>query len=101
MNVLSRVITVVRKYILPCAGYDRPGGEVSRAAAEQLAAAREDIIIGSIGALFNERPGEMRYFRTSDIYCLDGCGTDCASELVHTRGRENVTIFSISEIVGL
>jgi len=57
---------VGRKYVLPCAGYDRPGGNVSRAAAEELARFREDVIIGSMGALYKERPGEMRDFRTSD-----------------------------------
>jgi len=95
-----RCSLLVRKYILPCAGYDRPGGRVSRALAEKLAEARDDVVIGSMGALFNERPGEMRDYRTSDVFCLDGCGTNCASELVRTRGRDDATILSIPEIVG-
>jgi len=91
---------VDRKYILPCAGYDRPGGHISRAAAEELMKLRDDIIVGSIGALYKERPGEMREFRTSDIICLDGCGTQCASELVQARGRSDACVFSIPEVVG-
>ena len=89
---------MVRKYILPCAGYDRPGGEVSRVVAERLVNDRDDVVIGSMGALFKERPGEMRNYRTSDLFCLDGCGTNCASELVRARGRDDVTSFSIHEI---
>jgi glycine cleavage system H protein len=91
---------LARKYILPCAGYDRPGGEVSRAAAEKLAKDRDDVVIGSMGALFKERPGEMRHYRTSDVFCLNGCGTNCASELVHARGRDDVASLSIPEIAG-
>ncbi|MFW9801949.1 MAG: putative zinc-binding protein [Candidatus Thorarchaeota archaeon] len=91
---------MARKYIFPCAGYDRPGGEVSRTAAERLARERDDVVIGSMGALFKERPGEMRDFRTSDVFCLDGCGTNCASELVHARGRNDITSISIPETVG-
>lgn len=89
---------MVQKYILPCAGYDRPGGKVSRVVAERLENDRDDVVIGSMGALFKERPGEMRDYRTSDVFCLDGCGIKCASELVRARGRHDVTSFSISEI---
>ncbi|UCE08976.1 MAG: hypothetical protein JSW61_08250 [Candidatus Thorarchaeota archaeon] len=89
-----------RKYILPCAGYDRPGGQVSRAAAERLAIIRDDVIIGSMGALFKERPGEMRDYRTSDVFCLDGCGENCASELARARGRNDSTSIVIHEVVG-
>ncbi|MFW9967716.1 MAG: putative zinc-binding protein [Candidatus Thorarchaeota archaeon] len=92
---------MVRKYILPCAGYDRPGGEVSRIAAERLAEECDDVVIGSMGALFKERPGEMRSYRASDVFCLDGCGTNCASELAHARGRNDITSISIPEISGL
>lgn len=91
---------MVRIYILPCAGYDRPGGEVSRVVAERLAKNRDDIVIGSIGALFNERPGELRDYRTSDIICLDGCGTNCASELAQQRGRSDVMRLSVPDISG-
>ncbi len=91
---------MTRAYILPCAGYDRPGGEVSRAAAERLAKAHPDIEIGSVGALFRERPGEMRNFRTSAIISLDGCGTNCASELAKARGRDDVIEISIPDVAG-
>ena len=91
---------MVKKYILPCAGYDRPGGEVSRAVAEQLARNRDDIVIGSMGALYKERPGEMRDFRASEVICLDGCGTHCASELANARGRNDGAVVSIPEAAG-
>ncbi|MGY5853543.1 MAG: putative zinc-binding protein [Candidatus Thorarchaeota archaeon] len=90
----------MRKYIIPCAGYDRPGGKVSRAVAEKLAEDREDVVIGSMGALFKERPGEMRDYRTSEIICLDGCGTKCSSELALTRGRDDIAVLSVPDIVG-
>lgn len=91
---------MVRKYILPCAGYDRPGGEVSRAVVERLAKNRDDVVIGSMGALFTERPGEMRDYRTSDVICLDGCGTKCSSELALARGRDDITVLSVPDIAG-
>jgi len=91
---------VVRKYILPCAGYDRPGGKVTRDVAEQISKNHDDVIIGSMGALFSERPGEMRDFRTSEVYCLDGCGTNCASDLALARGRDDITSLSIPDIAG-
>ncbi|MFW9968275.1 MAG: putative zinc-binding protein [Candidatus Thorarchaeota archaeon] len=91
---------MVRKYVIPCAGYDRPGGRVSRSVAEKLAEDRDDVVIGSMGALFKERPGEMRDLRTSDVFCLDGCGTNCASELASARGRDDISGFSIPEIAG-
>jgi glycine cleavage system H protein len=91
---------VVRKYILPCAGYDRPGGEVTRVAVERLTKDRDNVVIGSMGALFMERPGEMRDYRTSDVLCLDGCGTNCATGLTRARGRDDATSLSIPEIAG-
>lgn len=91
---------MTRKYIIPCAGYDRPGGEVTRAVAERLAKNHDDVVIGSMGALFTERPGEMRDYRTSEIICLDGCGTNCASEIALARGREDIVVISIPETVG-
>ncbi|MFW9954656.1 MAG: putative zinc-binding protein [Candidatus Thorarchaeota archaeon] len=87
-----------RKYILPCAGYDRPGGELSRVLAERIVKTSNDVVIGSMGALFSERPGEMRDYRTSDIICLNGCSTNCASELARQRGKNDLTIISIPEI---
>ncbi len=87
-----------KKYVLPCAGYDRPGGNVSRAAAEELARIRDDVIIGSMGALYKERPGEMSDFRTSDVICLDGCGTQCASALAASKGQDKASIVPIPEV---
>ncbi|MFW9909724.1 MAG: glycine cleavage system protein H [Candidatus Thorarchaeota archaeon] len=87
-----------RKYILPCAGYDRPGGELSRVLAECIVKTSNDVVIGSMGALFSERPGEMRDYRTSEIICLNGCSTNCASELARQRGKNDLTIISIPEI---
>ncbi|MFW9927358.1 MAG: putative zinc-binding protein [Candidatus Thorarchaeota archaeon] len=91
---------MVRKYVLPCAGYDRPGGRVSRAVVERLSEELDSVIIGSIGALFKERPGEMRDYRTSEVICIDGCGTKCSSELAIARGRDDIIVFSIPDIVG-
>ena len=88
----------VKKYVLPCGGYDRPGGEVSRIAAEHLAEGSENLVIGSMGALFNERPGEIRDFRTSEVYCLDGCAVNCASDLARARGRSDIISISIPDI---
>ena len=91
---------MVRTYLLPCAGYDRPGGSVSRAVAEKLSDDVKDVIIGSMGALFMERPGELRDLRTSDVICIDGCGTKCSSELALARGRNDITVLSVPDIVG-
>ncbi|MFW9962488.1 MAG: putative zinc-binding protein [Candidatus Sifarchaeia archaeon] len=91
---------MVRKYILPCAGYDRPGGRVSRAVVERLSEELDSVVIGSIGALFKERPGEMRDYRTSEVICIDGCGTKCSSELAIARGRDDIIVLSIPDIVG-
>ncbi len=91
---------MTRKYILPCAGYDRPGGRVSRAVVERLSEELDSLVIGSIGALFKERPGEMRDYRTSEVICIDGCGTKCSSELAIARGRDDIIILSIPDIVG-
>lgn len=91
---------MVRKYILPCAGYDRPGGRVSRAVVERLSEELDSVVIGSIGALFKERPGEMRDYRTSEVICIDGCGAKCSSEIAIARGRDDIIVFSIPDIVG-
>jgi len=91
---------VVRTYILPCAGYDRPGGRVTRAVAEKLLEEFDDAVIGSMGALFKERPGEMRDYRTSNVICLDGCGIKCSSELALDRGRNDLTVLSVPDLVG-
>lgn len=87
----------MRKYILPCAGYDRPGGDISRIVVERLTGNRDDVIIGSMGALYKERPAEMRDFRTSDVICIDGCGTSCASELAVARGRNDCAVVSVPD----
>lgn len=90
--------TAVRKYILPCAGYDRPGGKTSRKAAERLASEHDDVTIGSMGALFTQRPGEVRELRSSQVVCIDGCATKCASELANARGVKDALVISIPDV---
>ena len=88
---------MVHRYILPCAGYDRPGGNISRIAAERLASHHDDVVIGSMGALFTKRPGEMRELRSSQVICIDGCGTKCASALADARGVKDPSVISVPE----
>ena len=88
------------KYVLPCAGYDRPGGKISRLVADNLLSVDSSINIGSIGALSSERPGELKDLRSSDIVCIDGCSVQCASKLVeknHTRGFESIEVSAIPD----
>ena len=88
------------KYVLPCAGYDRPGGRISRLVADNLLSVDSSINIGSIGALSSERPGELKDLRSSDIVCIDGCSVQCASKLVeknHTRGFESIEVSAIPD----
>ncbi len=88
------------KYVLPCAGYDRPGGRISRLVADYLLKEDTSINIGSIGALSSERPGELKDLRTSDIVCIDGCSVQCASKMVekyHTRGFESIEVSAIPD----
>ena len=89
------------KYVLPCAGYDRSGGSISRLVADHLLKADSSINIGSIGALSSERPGELKDLRSSDIVCIDGCSVKCASKMVekyNTRGFDSIEISSIPNI---
>ena len=88
------------KYVLPCAGYDRPGGRISRLVADNLLLVDSSINIGSIGALSSERPGELKDLRSSDIVCIDGCSVQCASKMVekyHTRGFESIEVSTIPD----
>ncbi len=88
------------KYVLPCAGYDRPGGRISRLVADHLLRIDSSINIGSIGALSSERPGELKDLRSSDIVCIDGCSVKCASKMVekyHTRGFESIEVSAIPD----
>lgn len=94
----GEVSKAVHKYVLPCAGYDRPGGMISRLAAEKLASQYDEVTIGSIGALFTQRPGEMRELRSSQVVCIDGCATRCASALADARGVKDASVISISEV---
>ncbi len=75
-----------RLYVLACCGFDRPGGRVTREVAELLAASDKECIVGSIAALVNERPGEMREFRAARVICLDGCSVSCATKIAEARG---------------
>ena len=88
------------KYVLPCAGYDRPGGKISRLAVEQLLLEDSSINIGSIGALSSERPGELKDLRSSDVVCIDGCSVKCASKMVekyHARRFESIEVSTIPD----
>jgi glycine cleavage system H protein len=88
------------KYVLPCAGYDRPGGRISRLVADNLLSVDSSINIGSIGALSSERPGELKDLRSSDIVCIDGCSVHCASKMVekyHTRRFESIEVTTIPD----
>ena len=76
------VIAMSTKYVLPCAGYDRPGGTISRLVADHLLSVDSSINIGSIGALSSERPGEIKDLRSSHVVCIDGCSVKCASKMV-------------------
>jgi glycine cleavage system H protein len=88
------------KYVLPCAGYDRPGGKISRLVADHLLLEDSSINIGSIGALSSERPGELKDLRSSDVVCIDGCSVKCASKMVeryHARGFESIEVSTIPD----
>jgi glycine cleavage system H protein len=90
-----------KKYVLPCAGYDRSGGTVSRIAVDLLQSTDSSIIIGSIGALSAERPGEVKDVRSSNVVCIDGCSMKCASKMMEkhtTREFESVEVTQIAEL---
>jgi glycine cleavage system H protein len=89
------------KYILPCAGYDRPGGKISRLVADYLLTSDSQITIGSIGALASERPGEIKNLRSSSAICIDGCSMKCASKILekyNTREFESIEVSAISDL---
>ena len=88
------------RYVLPCAGYDRPGGTISRLVSDHLLLMDPSINIGSIGALSSERPGEIKDLRSSDVVCIDGCSVKCASKMVekyNTREFESIEVSSIPD----
>ena len=89
------------KYVLPCAGYDRPGGKVSRLVIDLLQSMDSTTIIGSIGALAAERPGEVKDLRSSNVICIDGCSMKCASKMMEkhsAREFESVDVTKIAEL---
>lgn len=89
------------KYVLPCAGYDRPGGEVSRLVVELLQSSDSSIIAGSIGALASERPGEIKDLRSSDVICIDGCSVQCATKMVQNHSAREFESIEVSTIADL
>lgn len=88
-----------RKYVLPCAGYDRPGGKIGREAAEILADEDPEVVVGSVAALFAERPGEVKDFRSSQVICIDGCSVKCASKMAQARGNKDVLAVDVTESI--
>jgi len=89
------------KYVLPCAGYDRPGGKVSRLVVEHLQSLDDSINIGSIGALSSERPGEIKDLRSSKVACIDGCSVKCASKMAEkhsSRKFESIEVSALADI---
>jgi glycine cleavage system H protein len=89
------------KYVLPCAGYDRPGGNISRLVADRLHSLDSSITIGSIGALASERPGEIKDLRSSNIVCIDGCSVHCASKIVEKHSAREFESIEVSAIPDL
>ena len=95
------MIILSTKYVLPCAGYDRPGGKVSRLVVEQLQSSDKSITIGSIGALTSERPGEIKDLRSSRAICIDGCSVKCASKILEKlsiREFESIEVSALTDI---
>ena len=89
------------KYVLPCAGYDRPGGKVSRLAVDLLQSMDSTIIIGSIGALAAERPVEIKDLRSSNVTCIDGCSMKCASKMVEKHSAREFDSVEVTKITDL
>jgi len=89
------------KYILPCAGYDRPGGKISRLVIDLLQSSDSSFVVGSIGALASERPGEIKDMRSSDVICIDGCSVHCASKMVQTHSAREFESIEVSAIADL
>ncbi|MEM2143657.1 MAG: putative zinc-binding protein, partial [Candidatus Thorarchaeota archaeon] len=92
------MLSVNRVYILPCCGFDRPGGHFTRKAAEKLYASSDAIVIGSIAALVNARAGELKDFRSSPVICIDGCGMRCASKIADSRGAHTLHSIELGEL---
>jgi glycine cleavage system H protein len=90
---------VSRKYVLPCAGYDRSGGKIGREAAELLADEDPEVVVGSVAALFAKRPGEVRDFRSSQVICIDGCSVKCASKLAQARGNKDILAVEVTDSI--
>ncbi len=88
---------MVKLYVLPCAGYDRPGGAITRAVAERIAAEDEEVTIGSVASLSAERPGEMRSLLSSPVIVIDGCSMNCARKIAETRGARNVQTVDVTQ----
>jgi len=86
-----------RKYVLPCTGYDRLGGKIGREAAELLADEDPEVVVGSVAALFAERPGEVKDFRSSQVICIDGCSVKCASKLAQARGNKDILAVEVTD----
>ena len=89
------------KYVLPCAGYDRPGGKVSRLVSDLLQSSDSSIIVGSIGALASERPGEIKDLRPSNVVCIDGCSVQCATKIVQKHSVREFESIEVSAIADL
>ena len=84
-------------YLLPCAGYDRPGGAITRMVAEKLASSNKEMIIGSAASLSTERPGEVRDLLSSKTVILDGCSLHCATKLAESKGAKSVKSIEVTE----
>ncbi len=67
--------------------------------AKKISSLHDDVVVGSMGALFAKRPGEMKDFRTSQVICIDGCATSCASILATARGLANPAAVLIPSVV--
>ena len=93
------MIFLSKKYILPCAGYDRSGGKVSKIAVDILQSLDSSSIIGSIGALAAERPGEIKDLRSSAVVSIDGCSVKCASKMVEKHSAREFEAVEVTAIV--
>ena len=93
------MIFLSKKYILPCAGYDRPGEKVSKIAVDILQSLDSSSIIGSIGALAAERPGEIKDLRSSAVVSIDGCSVKCASKMVEKHSAREFEAVEVTAIV--
>ncbi len=87
---------MAKTYVLPCAGYDRPGGEVTRAVADLLGQ-DSDVVVGSVAALSTARPGELRVLRAASVVALDGCGMDCATRIAEEHGARELRSVRVTD----